>query len=242
MLKSLFGLGADNVERRGEVISDDSDDSGGIYNRNNIEDILYSRRIPVFLVVHSESCPACKNFIPSWSNLCKNIVKQYPEADNIDEKSTPIVGSIYSERIDNLHDLYVNGVPTTVDELVQYVPTIMRMSPDRKNPKKVDVVKFNKDRTEDNLYEFYKQFKNEMGIMSSLPNDNDNERERERENIKLNISGGGFNKSSKNTKMKKNKNKKNNKKNRLTRKKTRRRNRKKGTKSKRKRKTRRSYK
>lgn len=233
MLKTLFGLGADNLERRGEVGSDNSnildtsDDSENIYNRNDIEDILYSRRVPVLLVVHSESCPACRNFMPSWSNLCKNIVKQYPEADNVDEKVTPVVGSIYSERMDNLHDLHVNGVPTTTDELVQYVPTIIRISPDRKDTKKVDVVKFSKDRSEDNLYEFYKQFKNEMGVMSGNGHGNANENE----NIKLNISGGGFNKYSKNTKMKK-KNKK--KKSRVTQKKKR--NRRKRSKSKRKKK------
>lgn len=211
MLKTLFGLGSNNIERRGESIPENStilnsDDSENMYDRTNIEDILYSHRVPVFLVVHSESCPACRNFMPSWSNLCKNIVKQYPEADNIDEKNTPVVGSIYSERVDNLHDLYMNGVPTTADELVQYVPTIMRISPDRKDPKKVDVVKFNKDRSEDNLYDFYKQFKNETGVMYGTTNIDttrtENENDNGNENIKLNISGGAFINDSKNTKMK----------------------------------------
>lgn len=203
---NLFGLGANNSERRGEA---PSHKVGNIYNRSNIDDILYSKRVPVFLVVHSESCPACRNFMPTWSNVCNNIVRQYPESNNIDEKSTPVVGSMYSENLNDLHDLYVHGNPTTVDELVKYVPTIMRMTPNMNDPKRIDVAKFNKDRSENNLHDFYNQFKNEMMVVSGMPNipttnKPEHEPESESENIKLNISGGGLfsRKKYKNRKMK----------------------------------------
>lgn len=165
-----------------------SDSSSNIYNRTNIEDILYNKKVPIFLVIHSESCPACTQFMPEWGNLCNQIIKNNPNADNIEERSTPLVGSMYSENMNQLHDLYNGDNPVSIDDIVQYVPTIMKLTP---NEGKIRVNKFDKKRNSKELMEFYNEFKKEMGVSSGSGSDSNHE-----PNISLQIQSGGYSSSS----------------------------------------------
>lgn len=200
MLRKILGMDTNKMDidtdtdtgtgtNTNQMVDMDIDATSGstpnIYNLSNIEDILYNKKVPVLLVIHSESCPACQQFMPQWGNICDKIVKENPNATNMEERNTPMVGSIYSENMNKLHDLYdgesYDEKPLSIDDAVQYVPTIMKLIP---NGNKVKIVKYNKKRTLQDLIGFYNDFKKEMGVSGVQSN--------KEPNISLQIQSGGY--------------------------------------------------
>lgn len=139
--------------------------------KEDLHNLVYKKKMPMVLLIHSLTCGACKNLMPTWNDTYSDIVKLYPHANNEEELNTPLVASLEADNMDILDNIYLDTgyvdqepVQTDINEVSKYVPTILKI---RYDGDKVVSTKYDgNDRTKESLINFYKTFKDNMVSMS----------------------------------------------------------------------------